>query len=106
MDGKGRWVDNVFVERLWRSVKYEDVYLHAYRDGPEARERLTEYFAFYNRQRGSGYDLLIEFSTGANLRLFCDCFEDLSDGNNYSFHTPDRVFVVIAGGILARSASW
>jgi len=52
MDGKGRWVDNVFVERLWRSVKYEDVYLHAYRDGREARERLTEYFAFYNRQRG------------------------------------------------------
>lgn len=51
MDGKGRWVDNVFVERLWRSVKYEDVYLHAYRDGREARERLTEYFAFYNRQR-------------------------------------------------------
>src|SRR6185437_15310940 len=40
MDGKGRWIDNVFVERLWRSVKYEDVYLHAYRDGREARERL------------------------------------------------------------------
>ncbi|HUA24329.1 MAG TPA: IS3 family transposase [Steroidobacteraceae bacterium] len=52
MDGKGRWIDNVFIERLWRSVKYEDVYLHAYRDGREARERLTVYFSFYNHQRG------------------------------------------------------
>src|ERR1700676_2347848 len=41
MDGKGRWIDNVFIERLWRSVKYEDVYLHAYCDGREARQRLT-----------------------------------------------------------------
>jgi putative transposase len=41
MDGKGRWVDNVFVERLWRSVKYENVYLHAYRDGREARAQLS-----------------------------------------------------------------
>jgi putative transposase len=52
MDGKGRWIDNVFIERLWRSVKYEDTYLHAYRDGREARQRLTDYFDFYNRRRG------------------------------------------------------
>ncbi len=52
MDGKGRRVENVFVERLWRWVKYEGVYLHAYRDGREARERLAEYFDFQNRQRG------------------------------------------------------
>jgi putative transposase len=51
MDGKGRWVDNVFIERLWRSVKYEEVYLHSYRDGNEARARLAAYFDFYNRQR-------------------------------------------------------
>lgn len=51
MDGKGRWVDNVFVERLWRSVKYENVYLHAYRDGRDARAQLTTYFDFYNRRR-------------------------------------------------------
>ena len=37
MDGKGRWIDNVFIERLWRSVKYEEVYLHAYANGTEAR---------------------------------------------------------------------
>ena len=52
MDGKGRWIDNVFIERLWRSVKYENVYLYAYRDGREARQRLIEYFAFYNGRRG------------------------------------------------------
>ncbi len=47
MDGKGRWIDNVFIERLWRSVKYEEVYLHAYTNGTEARTALTRYFSFY-----------------------------------------------------------
>ena len=51
MDGKGRWVDNVFIERLWRSVKYEHVYLHAYESVTEAREQLAGYFQFYNEQR-------------------------------------------------------
>jgi len=51
MDGKGRWIDNVFVERLWRSVKYEDVYLHAYTSGSDARQSLSRYFAFYNTRR-------------------------------------------------------
>ena len=51
MDGKGRWVDNVFVERLWRSVKYEDVYLHAYETPTELRAGLMRYFTFYNTER-------------------------------------------------------
>jgi putative transposase len=51
MDGKGRWVDNVFVERLWRSVKYENVYLNAYGTIPEAKAGLTSYFKFYNQTR-------------------------------------------------------
>src|ERR1700674_4842271 len=46
MDGKGRWIDNVFIERLWRSVKYEEVYLHGYTNGTEARNSLTKYFSF------------------------------------------------------------
>ena len=55
MDGKGRWVDNVFVERLWRSVKYEDVYLRAYETPTELRTGLRDYFTFYNtRRRHSG----------------------------------------------------
>ena len=51
MDGKGRWIDNVFVERLWRSVKYEDVYIKAYDGMSAARESLGTYFEFYNSER-------------------------------------------------------
>jgi putative transposase len=51
MDGKGRWVDNVFVERLWRSVKYEEVYLRAYDSISDACASLGRYFAFYNSKR-------------------------------------------------------
>ncbi len=51
MDGKGRWMDNVFVERLWRSVKYEDVYLRAYETPTELRAGLGRYFNFYNTKR-------------------------------------------------------
>ncbi|MGC1535710.1 MAG: IS3 family transposase [Candidatus Sulfotelmatobacter sp.] len=51
MDGKGRWADNVFVERLWRSLKYEHIYLHAYESVAEARAKIGRYFAFYNSQR-------------------------------------------------------
>jgi putative transposase len=51
MDGRGRWLDNVFIERLWRSVKYEEVYLKAYETIPEARRELAAYFDFYNKRR-------------------------------------------------------
>ena len=51
MDGRGRWLDNVFIERLWRSVKHEEVYLKAYENLVEARRELAAYFDFYNRRR-------------------------------------------------------
>jgi putative transposase len=51
MDSKGRWMDNVFVERLWRSVKYEEIYLRAYDTVADARAGLGRYFAFYNARR-------------------------------------------------------
>jgi putative transposase len=51
MDGRGRWLDNVFIERLWRSVKYEEVYLKAYESIPEARRELAACFDFYNTRR-------------------------------------------------------
>ena len=51
MDGKGRYKDNIFVERLWRRVKYGEVYLKAYQDGREARIGIREYFRFYNTER-------------------------------------------------------
>lgn len=51
MDGKGRWVDNVMVERLWRSLKYEEVYLKAYETVAEARRSITTYFRYFNEER-------------------------------------------------------
>jgi len=51
MDGRGRVYDNIFVERLWRTVKYEEVYLHEYRTVAEARAHLAAYFRFYNEER-------------------------------------------------------
>ena len=57
MDGRGRWLDNVFVERLWRSVKYEDIYLRAYETPRELKAGLRQYFHFYNtRRRHSALD--------------------------------------------------
>jgi len=51
MDGKGRWMDNVFIERLWKSVKYEDIYLKAYGSMAEVKKGLVTYFMFYNERR-------------------------------------------------------
>ena len=51
MDGKGAWRDNVFVERFWRTIKYEEVYLHAYDSVGEARQSIGRYLAFYNARR-------------------------------------------------------
>jgi len=51
MDGKGRAIDNIFIERLWRSVKYENVYLQSYTDGVSLYKGLDEYFRFYNNER-------------------------------------------------------
>jgi putative transposase len=67
MDGRGRALDNVFVERLWRSVKYEEVYLRDYTDGWEAELRLGAYFAFFNDARphqSLGYRTPAEVYTG------------------------------------------
>ena len=51
MDGRGRYLDNIFVERLWRSVKYEEVYLKDYADVWEAERELACYFRYYNEKR-------------------------------------------------------
>ena len=51
MDGRGRWRDNVFVERIWKSIKYEEVYLHAYESVSRARASLARYIEFYNTTR-------------------------------------------------------
>ena len=51
MDGRGRWMDNVLIERLWRSLKYECVYLHAFETGSELRAGLTKWIGYYNAGR-------------------------------------------------------
>jgi putative transposase len=51
MDGRGRWMDNVFIERLWRSLKHEDIYLKGYADGAEARVGIAAWMEFYNHRR-------------------------------------------------------
>jgi len=51
MDGRGRWMDNVFIERLWRSMKDECVYLHAFETGSELRQGLARWIEFYNARR-------------------------------------------------------
>jgi putative transposase len=51
MDGRGRWIDNVFSERVWRSLKYEDVYLKGYADGHEAKAGISDWIIFYNERR-------------------------------------------------------
>ena len=51
MDGKGRCIDNIFIERLWRSLKYECVYLHAWETGSQAKAGIGRWMTFYNHQR-------------------------------------------------------
>jgi len=51
MDGKGRCIDNVFIERLWRSLKYECVYLHAWETGSQAKAGISQWMTFYNHHR-------------------------------------------------------
>jgi putative transposase len=60
MDGRGRAFDNIFVERLWRTVKYEEVYLKDYLDGRDARGNLRNYFSFYNSER---YHQALDYKT-------------------------------------------
>ena len=73
MDGKGRYLDNIFVERLWRSVKYEEVYLKAYRNGSEARRGINAYLDLYNRERphqSLGYRTPAQVFTRAGTDVF------------------------------------
>ena len=55
MDGRGRAFDNIFIERLWRSVKYEEVYIHNYETVKDAYQSLNKYFTFYNTERIHDY---------------------------------------------------
>jgi len=93
MDGKGSYNDNLFIERLWRSVKYEEVYLKAYQDGRDARIGLGNYFRFYNTERphqALGYRTPAEVFTSTPV--------DPTNGGMIKSLTPDPLR--IAGSAL------
>jgi putative transposase len=71
MDGRGRWMDNVFIERLWRSLKHEDVYLNGYTDGREARHGIAAWIAFYNSRRPHQ-----ALGHATPMAVWCDCVVD------------------------------
>ena len=92
MDGKGRYADNIFVERLWRTVKYEEVYLKAYANSTEARRELGAYFRFYNEQRphqALGYRTPAEVFFGER--------ETGEEGSNRRRCSPEHGLVSLAG---------
>ncbi|MGL5262226.1 MAG: IS3 family transposase [Bacteroides sp.] len=71
MDGKGRWMDNVMIERLWRTVKYEYIYLHAFSGGKELKKGLIQWFDFYNKERihaSLDYNTPYEVYSEANIQ--------------------------------------
>ena len=68
MDGKGAWRDNVFIERLWRSLKYECVYLHEFADGWEARDKISQWLEHYNSQRPHAFHKGLTPDTIFNLQ--------------------------------------
>ena len=91
MDGKGRYTDNIFVERLWRTVKYEEVYLKACANASEARRELGAYFRFYNDQRphqALGYRTPAEVFHGEPVE------EELKERR-----CPDQPILVSYGGV-------
>ena len=91
MDGRGRYQDNILVERLWRTVKYEEVYLKAYANGLEARRGLREYFRFYNHRRphqALGYRTLAEVFHGEPVE------KELKERR-----CPDQPVLVSYGGV-------
>ena len=84
MDGKGSYNDNLFIERLWRTVKYEEVYLKAYQDGRDARIGLGNYFRFYNTERPHQ---ALSYRTPAEV--FTSSFVDDNNGGMVESLTPD-----------------
>ena len=89
VDGRGRVYDNIFLERLWRMVKYEEVYLYDYRTVAEARRHLNAYFNFYNTER---------FHESLNYRSACEVYYDKEPMNlltkqaSYQMHLKQPYF--------------
>jgi len=92
MDGKGSYNDNLFIERLWRSVKYEEVYLKAYQDGRDARTGISNYFRFYNTERphqSLGYRTPAEVFIPSVTEGFTSTRVETTNGGMVKSITPD-----------------
>ena len=102
MDGKGRYRDNIFVERSWRTVKYEEVYLKAYASASEARRELGAYFRFYNNQ---GPHQALGYRTPAEV--FHQVRNAPSEESKATAAPPEQVLVSLAGaaGLSLNSTS-
>jgi putative transposase len=96
MDGRGRAFDNIFIERLWRTTKYEDVYLHDYNTPAEARLRLGRNFPFYNFQR---LHQALEYRTPAEVYGLGGSTAVQADGAD----TPGKFFAAAGRGLLPSS---
>jgi putative transposase len=90
MDGKGSYNDNLFIERLWRTVKYEEVYLKAYQDGREARVGLGNYFRFYNTERPHQ---ALDYRTPAEV--FISIPVEVTNGGMIESFTPDPLRIAV-----------
>ena len=102
MDGKGRYRDNIFVERLWRTVKYEEVYLKAYTSASEARRELGAYFRFYNNQRPHQ---ALGYRTPAEV--FHQVRNAPSEESKVTEDPPEQVLVSFAGAAgLSLNSTW
>ena len=100
IDGKGRYTDNIFVERLWRTVKYEEVYLKAYTDGRQAKTGLDDYLRFYNVQRphqALGYRTPAEVFNGGSVQS--------NEQNGERRWSPSRMLVDYVGA-TGPSLTW
>ncbi len=94
MDGRRSYRDNLFIERLWRSVKYEEVYLKAYQDGKEARVGIGEYFRFYNAERphqALGYRTPAEVFSPSTAEGFTSIPFEVTEGGMIEFLTLGTV---------------
>ena len=102
MDGKGRYRDNIFVERLWLTVKYEEVYLKAYANASEARKELEVHFRFYNSQRPHQ---ALGYRTPAEV--FHQVRNALSEESKVTEAPPEQVLISLAGaaGLSLNSTS-
>jgi len=97
MDGKGRWADNVFIERFWRSAKYECVHLHSFETIPEARKILGDYIKFYNQRRPHQS---LGYKTPNFVYESCNCDSSIKEGGVDNFDYKSKLLnIPMKGGL-------